>query len=798
MTLTLWPRAFSVWLLGLMCIAACSNGGGEDSRSCRLTPDWERGAPERYRVTLTRGGESISQVCPDGIQEAGDPIVCTEGEVAFDGDGVQSVHLRAHGYTSRTLFSDDLCGRGAVAVAMSGLSAYEANDDYRTGFATSDPIETFTEMAVLIPSDLGAAYTVKFYMEDINSAPLVFFQNTTRNPLHYPFVRNVLERPLSQEQYEAATYAGDDRTAMAGSVIYYPDLTLSSASLGGEMAAPFTIEFFPSDNLTVELALIAHRLIEECLGLASLGGPDRRLCYLPAASVQETELAQHTGLFDSQGAAWLYRTELYGAITRQLLNPGVAYGTLRLMTPEQLATEVVSYQDILLLTRLPSDLPLVGGTITEELQTPLAHVNVAARARGTPNMALIRASLDARIEPHIGGLVRFEVTPVGFTLAPATLEEARDFWDALIPDEELIPVADLVADGLPGFADLGFEDAITVGVKAANLAELHNLLGDTAPDGFAVPFSYFEQFMHAGGPTSALCWSARDNCIQEGRGYDLCDQVRVFCNDQADTGADFYDYLDALMNAEEFTTQSPFREGALDGLRYLMHHTPAEADFAAALDARVGEMFGGQPVRLRSSTNAEDLETFSGAGLYRSVSVALGSEDAPSSRIRKVWASVFNWQAWEERSFWNMRHTAVKMGVAVHRAFPDEAANGVLITRNLADPGVLGFYVNVQLGEVSVTNPEGGDLPEIFTILWGSGSGRVVRLRYSSLSPDASIMSDGEITALYDAAFETLRHFAGLYHQSVYDLALDLEFKLEGPDRALVIKQVRPYFERSR
>ena len=44
---------------------------------------------------------------------------------------------------------------------------------------------------------------------------------------------------------------------------------------------------------------------------------------------------------------------------------------------------------------VPNDVPLVGGLITEAFQTPLSHVSVLSRNRGTPNMAL----RDAREDP---------------------------------------------------------------------------------------------------------------------------------------------------------------------------------------------------------------------------------------------------------------------------------------------------------------------------------------------------------------------------------------------------------------
>jgi hypothetical protein len=136
------------------------------------------------------------------------------------------------------------------------------------------------------------------------------------------------------------------------------------------------------------------------------------------------------------------------------------------------------------------------------------------------------------------------------------------------------------------------------------------------------------------------------------------------------------------------------------------------------------------------------------------------------------------------------------MGVAVNQAFPDEQANGVLITQNIADPLVAGMYVNVQRGEVPVTNPENGALPEIFSIIPAPPAGiQVARLRYSSLSPDAPLLSEAEIGALYAAAAKVQAHFAPLYGADPRALALDLEFKLHGPERALYIKQARPYVQ---
>jgi phosphoenolpyruvate synthase/pyruvate phosphate dikinase len=223
-----------------------------------------------------------------------------------------------------------------------------------------------------------------------------------------------------------------------------------------------------------------------------------------------------------------------------------------------------------------------------------------------------------------------------------------------------------------------------------------------------------------------------------------------------------------------------------------------DAEWVAALDARIAEVFGDEQVRLRSSTNVEDLAEFSGAGLYESVSAEATGEKRASSRIRRVWASTWEFPAFEERSFWNVTEAGVRMGVAVTPAFDGELSNGVLVTANLSQPSAPGFYVNAQRGEFPVANPEGGMTPEVLTIVSDpDGNPTPVRQRFSSLSPNLPVLTDADVVALADAATRVEVHFAPLYGLQPSSAALDLEFKLLGAERAVLIKQVRPYFERA-
>ena len=59
--------------------------------------------------------------------------------------------------------------------------------------------------------------------------------------------------------------------------------------------------------------------------------------------------------------------------------------------------------------------------------------------------------------------------------------------------------------------------------------------------------------------------------------------------------------------------------------------------------------------------------------------------------------------------------------------------------------------------------------------------------------PDSLILTDGEIYALYQFVQKIQYRFAALYDKHPDALALDIEFKVMGPERKLIFKQVRPY-----
>ncbi|MCR4337725.1 MAG: PEP/pyruvate-binding domain-containing protein, partial [Candidatus Omnitrophica bacterium] len=87
-------------------------------------------------------------------------------------------------------------------------------------------------------------------------------------------------------------------------------------------------------------------------------------------------------------------------------------------------------------------------------------------------------------------------------------------------------------------------------------------------------------------------------------------------------------------------------------------------------------------VFLRSSTNAEDLPDYAGAGLYDSYG-AVNPQDLKMLEfyIKKVWASVWNERAYEDRALHGIPHETVGMAVLVQEMVPSDYSF-VIHTRN--------------------------------------------------------------------------------------------------------------------
>jgi phosphoenolpyruvate synthase/pyruvate phosphate dikinase len=228
---------------------------------------------------------------------------------------------------------------------------------------------------------------------------------------------------------------------------------------------------------------------------------------------------------------------------------------------------------------------------------------------------------------------------------------------------------------------------------------------------------------------------------------------------------------------------------------------PIDPAFLATVEAAMTTRFPGTRMKFRSSTNAEDLERHTGAGLYESVSGAVGDASRPVDvAIKTVWASIWNFRAFEEREYVQINHRNAAMALLVNPSYTDELANGVAITANIYDPSPGGedaFTINAQVGEESVVQPDPGvTADQLLYFHFHAGQPATYFVR-SSLTGGQPVLTRAELFALGQSLDAIRSHFDDFYDRPAGYAALpmDVEWKLvdEAGERKVMIKQARPY-----
>ena len=614
---------------------------------------------------------------------------------------------------------------------------------------------TFDALAERQPQSFAqGSAELKFLVSERDGEPVVWFFNSRRWKSHYTFARSVLRLVDDLDSFRRGAYFTDARRFIAGEIVAHD----AWRGPGGQRGV-YTLSFWPADTIDAKHVALAYRLVSERM-------PFAQIRYHPSGVTQQRLYAEQRERYEASAVPVISTDELFAGRDFAALNTGQAIGTLRLLGAEP-PERPPGFRDIVVYRYAPNDLPHVAGVLTCEPQTPLSHINLVARQNGTPNAYLRGATDDPRITGLAGELVRLVVRGDGYTLEPVSAKDAERHYAQLRPRRTQRPRRSLGARKIEPLRAIRFKDRHAFGAKAVSVAELGRVDGVRAPDGFGVPFYFYDRFMELLG---------------------------------------FYDEVEGLLEQPRFRDDAAYRQQALRLLRERIEDAQVPAELALPLEAMHAEFPAGRPLRCRSSANHEDLEGFSGAGLYDSCTHR-PDEGSITKSIKQVWASLWTYRAFEEREFWRIDHRKAAMGVLVHPNFDDELANGVAVTKNLLAPQWEGTYVNVQRGEQdSITNPLEAQ-PEALVVAaigqvdtdptTANGRGReLVYLRRSSLvGPDETVLSREQAIELDKAARAIHQHFARLYRaDDDADFALDLEFKIDAAGD-LVFKQARPWVD---
>lgn len=409
--------------------------------------------------------------------------------------------------------------------------------------------------------------------------------------------------------------------------------------------------------------------------------------------------------------------------------------------------------DVVVYDGLPNEMPRVAGVITTVMQTPLSHVNLRAVQDHVPNAVVTNALHDPAVTKLVGRYVRYAVTDAGYSLTSATQAEVEAHHETERPATPQTPQRDLSIKAITPLNQVMFEQWTAFGVKSANVATLRTFgLSDVVvPDGFAVPFWFYDEFMRRNG---------------------------------------LYRVAKAMLSNPRFRADPDFQDVQLAAFRSMIRNASTPTDLSAALRDIRPQFPAEQSVRCRSSTNNEDLPGFSGAGLYDSRTQH--ADEGPLDKcIKQVFASVWNLRAYLERDYYRIDHLSTAMGVLLIPSTSNEQANGVAVSIDPVYNEPDAYYVNAQLGENLVTNPEALAVPEEL-LLYAEGTMDVVT-RSSLVAPGESLLSQAVIELLRKALAEIHSRFAVLYQvKAGQKFAMEIEFKVTENGR-LMIKQARTW-----
>lgn len=576
---------------------------------------------------------------------------------------------------------------------------------------------------------------------------------------HAEFVRRGLGRSITFDDFHRKVdrYAGREYLA-----VFLYDLRKCPLSKNGKTYswAIFLEDYQYSDTPEQLAETIAKAQKTVLAALPHL--PKDGCAAIPVSGKNNYNIGALATLLTKLGVAYTTTTEITKnckSLDFQVLNAKEAKGKVRWIRKKEELLKVTE-NDIVVLDFLPEKLPPVAGIVTTVPQTPLSHVNLLAKNRGTLNLYVTEAQKLPELTKYEGKYVRIQVAGKQKPkFSPIDSLEAFAFNKSKRPKPLEIPLAKNEFESLiPLTADfVRFQTPEHIGAKASNYAFLKTFLPEqNMRPGFALGFApyHFVTKQGAAAPIEQLQKQRKE------------------------------------LSPEQ-------QQSMLKEIRRQIKNAKLPQETLTSLRKAIEKHFPNSRMRLRSSTNCEDLPRFNGAGLYLSEGFDTNKPDSTLiKKILKVYASLWTWEAFSEREYFGIDHTQAAMAILVHQAFSDEGANGVVLTNPLPSKEVE-ILVNAQFGDKPIVSPETGDVPESFRLL--SNANKITEILTRSNLGNVFLDNTNNAAALTDLKKQVL-----LVHQRFTErqkalgdqqkYGVDIEFKLmKSPDgKPLVfIKQAR-------
>ncbi|MCS6874638.1 MAG: PEP/pyruvate-binding domain-containing protein [Pyrinomonadaceae bacterium] len=620
-----------------------------------------------------------------------------------------------------------------LAVIFVAVSSAFTQDAETKFLLKIESLQDFNRLARVFHPNTPYALPHLMFVIDRKDSNKIYFINSNRYRFHKDFLFANYLIPRGSDVFKPI-YVDENRRFIVGTIAWQ------------KTVGKFTWELWEGDKATRELILLANDVINSNFF-------DK--VYFKPNSVPQEEA--------SMGLPRVLQSEILNNQGFTAYNVGRAIGRVHVIEKLDDTVEIGS-NEILVLRELPMSLPPVRGIIVAKPSTPLSHVNILAKGWGIPNAYIKDA--DKLFAEYHSWWVEFEVTLEGYRLKRLADFDPQTRPEIPPEEEEQAPPANLEVKRLASLSQMRKSDSVIYGSKAANLGEIlakASKKNFSVPDGFAIPFYWYDRFMKDNGFDKII--------------YELID-----------------DY--------DFVHNPRVRREKLAELRRKIQY----GRFSPALRAEVLRRWRlelrSRPVFVRSSSNTEDLPNFSGAGLYSSVK-NVRNADKLIEAIKYVWASLWNFEAYEARVRNYVSQTDVYMGVLVQVGINMDKG-GVMITADPFEANRRVVYISAVCGHNSLI-PDNKGVPEqilynpdydattLLTLseqknaLTFSEKGDLKEIPDRCADARGRILSDSEIKSLSRVALEIHDIFGGEKPQ-------DIEWGIMRGK--IYILQSRPYIEK--
>jgi hypothetical protein len=628
----------------------------------------------------------------------------------------------------------------------------------------------------------------------------IHFINNAHYPFHGGYIAETLlgiteeELDRNLDDFNRNVYLSPDRRFYLGIISLHTAQSPNSTSAPQGDSRFFTLETVEIDNMDSGMLRYFYRTVKEHLD------PALPLFFKPANHLQEAIIAS----IDSAEIPRVFSHELFANSRYVALNSGRTRGRLRAFANEaeyRRAIATLEWHDIIVMHRVPDDIPRISGIINAHHTTPLSHTNVLASGWQIPNS--IQLGVFDRIEKENlnGAWVEYIVDPAFREIHLARIDKpveqsVRPLWSIQRikleePETINVPIVSL--------SNLRMSDRYRYGTKAANLGELAHILehGSERLTGFykikrpprANLLSYLAHHLGLpeGSPATEITRAASDYVrahLHVPRGIALPFSLQ---QEFLESSPRVQQAIGKLKMALELNAREI--DSLCLSLQALIRNTRVPDRLRNHIDDHIADHLAGvSSFVIRSSSNAEDLEGFSAAGIYESINHVTNAENIFQS-IKDVWASLVSPRSVRLRQEVGISLDDCYMGVIVQEEIPSQMG-GVLVTTNPMNQSgdFRNVYINVSLhADAAQRVVTGTDSPNQYLYNTVEGAGRTLSIGESGVDLSNEQKSKLQTLALCGRLLQS--HFSPDY---TFSTPLDIEW-ITGEESSLYLLQARPY-----